>query len=98
MLAELEPDAYLLASATLKLPDNFNKSVIRYIKQWVEDDADDAPALERLGALNDQGKPDPQRFITTAVSSDKVVEAQLVKKPSSSTAAPPRWKKNASTT
>ena len=80
LLAELEPDAYLLASATLKLPDNFNKSVIRYIKQWVEDETDDAQALEELGALNDQGKPDAQRFITTAVSSDKVVEAQLVKK------------------
>ena len=80
LLAELEPDAYLLASATLKLPDTFNKSVIRYIKQWVEDEADDVPALERLSALNDQGAPDAQRFITTAVSSDKVVDAELVKK------------------
>ena len=31
-LAELEPDAYLLASATLKLPANFQKSVIQPIQ------------------------------------------------------------------
>lgn len=80
LLAELEPDAYLLASATLKLPENFNKSVIRYIKQWVEEDADNLLALGRLSALDDNGFPDAQRFITTAISSNKVVEAQLVKK------------------
>ena len=80
LLAELQPDAYLLASATLKLPDNFNKSVIRHIKLWVEDDVDDKPALKLLDALNDQGEPDAQRFITTAVNSVEVVEAQLVKK------------------
>lgn len=80
LLAELEPDAYLLASATLKLPENFNKSVIRYIKQWVEDDADNVSTLELLGAINEHGQPDAQQFITTAVSSVKVVDAQLVKK------------------
>lgn len=79
LLVELEPDAYLLASATLKLPSNFNKSVIQPIKLWVEE-ADDAKAFELLDVLDDCGQPDAQRFITTAVSSDKVVEAQLVKK------------------
>lgn len=80
LLAELEPDAYLLASATLKLPENFNKSVIQHIKLWVADAAADAAAFKTLGAVNEQGKPDVQCFITTAVNSEKVVDAQLVKK------------------
>lgn len=80
LLAELEPDAYLMASATLKLPENFSKSVIRYIKQWVEDDVDDLQALVRLGAVNEDGSSDAQKFITTAISSEKVVTAELVKK------------------
>lgn len=79
LLAELEPEAYLLASATHKLPDNFNKSVILHIKQWVENDVEDLPALELLKA-SDEGKPDAQKFITTAISSVKVVKAQLIKK------------------
>ncbi len=79
LLSELEPDGYLLASATLKLPENFHKSVIQPIKLWVEE-ADDPKAFETLEAVDDQGTPDAQRFVTTAVSSDKVVDAQLVKK------------------
>ncbi|MBW8458755.1 MAG: DEAD/DEAH box helicase family protein [Thiobacillus sp.] len=79
ILAELEPDAYLLASATLKLPENFNKSVIRHITGWV-DEIDDQGSLAKLQALNDQGRIDAQRFITTSIRSDKVVEAQLVKR------------------
>ena len=79
LLAELEPDAYLLASATLKLPANFHKSVIRHITGWVEE-VEDADALAKLQALDEAGKPEPQRFITTSIRSDKVVEAQLVKK------------------
>jgi type III restriction enzyme len=79
LLAELEPDAYLLASATLKLPSNFQKSVIQPITLWVEE-ADDPRALAALKATDDLGKPEAERFITTAVSSDKVVQAQLVKK------------------
>jgi type III restriction enzyme len=79
LLAELEPDAYLLASATLKLPANFQKSVIQPIKLWVEE-AEDAEAFLTLKATDESGKPEAEAFITTAVSSDKVVEAQLVKK------------------
>lgn len=79
ILAELEPDAYLLASATLKLPENFQKSVMRHITSWV-DELIDLQALKQLEALNEQGRPDAQRYITTSVRSDKVVEAQLVKR------------------
>lgn len=79
LLAELEPDAYLLASATLKLPANFQKSVIQHIKSWV-DEADDPEPFVALKAAEEHGTPEAERFITTAVSSDKVVEAQLVKK------------------
>jgi len=79
LLAELEPDAYLLASATLKLPSNFHKSVIRHITGWAEE-VEDADAFAKLQALDNHGKSDPQRFITTSIRSDKVVEAQLVKR------------------
>jgi type III restriction enzyme len=79
LLAELEPDAYLLASATLRLPSNFQKSVIQPIKLWVEE-AGDADAFLELKATDDSGEPAAEAFITTAVSSDRVVEAQLVKK------------------
>ncbi len=81
LLGELEPDAYLLASATLKLPANFQKSVIQPIKLWVEEADDPGPfASESIKAVNEHGTPDAEFFITTAVSSDKVVEAELVKK------------------
>ena len=79
LLAELEPDAYLLASATLKLPSNFQKSVIQHIKIWVEE-ATDTMSFAALKATNEHGKPEPERFVTTVVTSEKVVEAQLVKK------------------
>lgn len=80
LLAELEPDAYLLASATLKLPESFNKSVIQHIRLWVDDAIDGTESFKALSAVDSQGKPDVQRFITTAVNSEKVVDAQLVKK------------------
>lgn len=80
LLAELEPDAYLLASATLKLPESFNKTVLQHIKLWVADAACDFASFEELKALNEHGQPDFKQFITTAVSSDKVVAAQLVKR------------------
>jgi type III restriction enzyme len=80
ILADLEPDAYLLASATLKLPANFNKAVIQPIKQWVEEASADALAFHSLGAVAKDGAPDAQRFVTTAIDSQKVVDAQLVKK------------------
>ena len=79
LLSELEPDAYLLASATLKLPANFQQSIIQPIKLWV-DESDDLAALAAHGATAEEGQPEAQRFITTAASSDKVVAAQLVKK------------------
>ena len=81
ILSELEPDAYLLASATLKLPESFNKSVIHHIRLWVEDASPEKEAFAALGAIDPKtGKVDVQRFTTTAVSSEKVVDAQLVKR------------------
>lgn len=79
ILAELEPEAYLLASATLRLPDSFNKSVIQHLVGWFEELTDKA-SLGALQALDDSGRQDPQRFITTSVRSKIVVDAQLVKK------------------
>lgn len=80
LLAELEPDAYLLASATLKLPESFNKTVLQHIKLWVADAAVDVESFKELRAVDEHGQPDFKRFITTAVASVKVVEAQLVKR------------------
>ncbi len=79
ILSELEPDAYLLASATLKLPDNFYKSVIQHLISWFEEVTDFA-SLEKLKAINESNIKDAQQFITTSIPSDKVVEAELVKK------------------
>lgn len=79
LLAELEADAYLLASATLKLPSNFQKSVIQPIRLWFEE-SNDKETFTALLAVNESGEAEAERFITTVVSSDKVVEAQLVKK------------------
>lgn len=79
LLAELEADAYLLASATLKLPANFQKSVIQPIQLWF-DESNDQEKFAALQAINDRGEAEAERFITTAVSSVNVVEAQLVKK------------------
>lgn len=79
ILAELEPDAYLLASATLKLPESFQKSVIQPIKLWVEE-ADDTQSFIDLQAASDAGSVEAERFVTTVVSSERVVKAELVKK------------------
>lgn len=79
LLSELEPDAYLLASATLKLPNNFQKSVIQHIKIWVEE-ATNLKSFTELKAVDEHGKPEAERFITTAVNSNEVVLAELVKK------------------
>ncbi|WP_394652466.1 DEAD/DEAH box helicase family protein [uncultured Sphingomonas sp.] len=78
ILAELEADAYLLASATLRLPPNFTKSVVRPIELWVEE-ADEQVEFERLKAIDQQGSVSPELFVTTTVDSEKVVRAQLVK-------------------
>jgi type III restriction enzyme len=79
ILGELEPDAYLLASATLKLPDNFNKTVVQPIRLWV-DGAGNQAAFKTLGAVDGDGDLDPRLFVTTAVNSQAVVDAELVKK------------------
>lgn len=79
ILGELEPDAYLLASATLKMPENFNRAVVQPIKLWVEG-ASDHSAFKALDAVDSHGDPDPRLFITTAVDSQAVVDAELVKK------------------
>lgn len=80
ILAELEPDAYLLASATLRLPEGFSKSVIQRIQLWVDDAEDDVAIFQALSAVDSNGRPNAQQFITTAVDSQAVVEAQLVKR------------------
>lgn len=77
LLSELEPEGYLLASATLRLPQNFAKSVVQPIRLWVEE-LDDTEELTNLKAVVD-GKPDAEQFITTTVDSKKVVKAELVK-------------------
>lgn len=79
LLAELEPDAYLLASATLKLPVKFHKSVIQHIKNWVEE-THDSESFALLRATNDQGEQEAERFITTSVESGEVIKTGLVKK------------------
>ena len=79
ILSELEPEAYLLSSATLKLPLKFQKSVIQHIQTWVEET--DAPdQFKKLKATNDQGQTEAERFITTVVNSQRVVLSELVKK------------------
>jgi type III restriction enzyme len=80
LLANLEPDAYLLASATMKLPANFNKTVIQHIKLWIDEATDDSKSLSALGAVDSHGNPDIKRFITTTIQSGNVVDEQLVKK------------------
>jgi type III restriction enzyme len=80
ILSELEPDAYLLASATLKLPDNFSKSIVQPIRLWVEEAGSDASSFANLSAVDSNGDPHANLFSTTTVDSAKVVDAELVKK------------------
>ncbi|WP_434152257.1 hypothetical protein ACR2R6_23295 (plasmid) [Methylocaldum gracile subsp. desertum] len=79
ILGELDADAYLLASATMTLPEAFQKAVVQHILTWVEE-VEDVSALTKVKAVDAEGKPSPGLFITTAIPSDKVVEAQLVKR------------------
>ena len=82
ILAELEPEAYLLASATLKLPANFAKSVLAPQESWVEEASEDETSVERfadLKAVDDVGKPDANAFAITAVDSNAVIKAELIK-------------------
>lgn len=79
ILRELQPEAWLLASATIKLPKKFHDLVIQPIKSWVARCSGEAEEFQALGAVKD-GAPDPDAWMTTLVDSQKVVEAELVKK------------------
>ncbi len=79
ILAELEADAYLLASATMSLPEGFQKNVVQHVTHWVEE-IEDVEGLSLVHAMGDDGNADPGLFITTSISSQKVVDAELVKR------------------
>lgn len=82
ILAELEPEAYLLASATLKLPANFAKTVLVPQESWVEEAGDDEASLQRFGLLeatDEKGAADATAFAVTAVDSNAVIKAELIK-------------------
>lgn len=79
ILRELQPEAWLLASATIKLPAKFHDLVIQPTKSWVARCASDAEAFESLNAAK-SGAPDADAWMTTLVDSQKVVDAELVKK------------------
>lgn len=82
ILAELEPEAYLLASATLKLPAIFAKTVLAPQKDWVEEAGEEEAGAEQfalLKAVDDDGKPDASAFAITAVDSNAVIKAELIK-------------------
>ncbi|MGJ7565258.1 DEAD/DEAH box helicase family protein [Variovorax sp. GB1R11] len=78
ILRELEPEAWLLASATIKLPTKFHNLVIQPTKGWVVRSSGEKEAFQALGALKD-GDPDADAWMTTLVDSQKVVDAELVK-------------------
>lgn len=82
ILAELEPEAYLLASATLKLPSKFAKSILEPQERWMEEASEDEPNVERfakLNAVDADGVPDANAFAITAVDSNAVIKAELIK-------------------
>lgn len=79
ILGELDADAYFLASATMALPEGFQKNVVQHVTQWVEE-IGDFDGLANVRSMDDDGKPDPSLFVTTAIASEKVVDAQLVKR------------------
>jgi type III restriction enzyme len=79
ILAELEPDAYLLASATLQLPTSFAKAVLNPVLDWVSESERDPSGFAILDAVDASGKPDPHLFVTTTVDSNAVLQAELIK-------------------
>jgi len=79
ILAELEPDAYLLASATLQLPANFAKNVRNPVVDWVNECQAKPAAFAKVKAVDSGGRPDPHLFVTTTVDSNAVVDAELIK-------------------
>lgn len=78
ILRELQPEAWLLASATIKLPTKFHNLVIQPTKSWVVRCSGEVEAFQALHAVRD-GVPDPDAWMTTLVDSQKVVDAELVK-------------------
>lgn len=82
ILRQLEPEGYLLASATLKLPELFYKEVIFHINSWFDDIvSENHQELLAQGAYNSRnGQLSCDHFTTTTVKSEKVVEAQLIKR------------------
>lgn len=78
ILRELQPEAWLLASATIKLPPKFHDLVIQPTKGWVVRCSGEGDAFQALGAAKD-GTPDPDAWMTTLIDSQKVVESELVK-------------------
>lgn len=78
ILRELEPEAWLLASATIKLPPKFHNLIVQPTKSWVVRCSGEIEAFAALGAVKD-GAPDPDAWMTTLVESQKVVDAELVK-------------------
>jgi type III restriction enzyme len=78
LLAELKPEAYLLASATPNLPSHFKRTVLQHISGWVEE-ALSAPEFKQLLATSESGVASADLFCTTSVENEKVVEAELVK-------------------
>lgn len=78
ILHELQPEAWLLASATIKLPAKFHNLVIQPTKSWVVRCSGEIDAFQDLGAIKD-GAPDPDAWMTTLVDSQRVVDAELVK-------------------
>ncbi|NYE28544.1 type III restriction enzyme [Rhodanobacter sp. K2T2] len=79
ILAELEPDAYLLASATLQLPANFAKAVRNPVVDWVNECQGSPAPFKAVMALDEAGAVDPHLFVTTTVDSNAVVLAELIK-------------------
>lgn len=79
ILAELEPDAYLLASATLQLPTAFAKAVRDPVLDWVEDCKTTPSIFVDVHALDEAGVPSPELFVTTTIDSMAVVGAHLIK-------------------
>lgn len=82
ILKQLEPDAYFIASATPQLPEIFEREVIRPMQTWFEEVKAENPEkfIELDACEPSTSLLSVQRFITTSVPSNKVVEAQLVKR------------------
>jgi hypothetical protein len=78
ILRELQPEAWLLASATIKLPTKFHDLVIQPTKSWVVRCSGEVDEFQALNAVKD-GAPHPDAWMTTLVDSQKVVDAELVK-------------------